>query len=426
MVKSKNNKKNEKKPFFFKKIKDFIKKSDAYENLRSVIVEKDNGFNIIEVIVIILISILFGIFVGYILSSSRTFGTVVSDEVQEIITTYESILDNYYEKIDESKLAEAAVSGMIGILDDPYSVYMDSTNTDSFLESVNGSFVGIGVKVEWSENIFRIVEVIENSPAESAGMLVNDVIVNVDDKSVDNLSLDDLSNMIKGKKGTKVDITVSRSNENVVISCKRGIVEVSSVESSIFDGDIGYISISSFSSNTSDQFNKKLSNLEEQNIKSLVIDVRNNPGGKLGQVNKILDLFFDKKTILYKIETKGKVTNIYADKSDKKKLPVVILVNQESASAAEILASCFQDNYKNATVVGNITYGKGTIQKALELSSGASIKYTTQKWLTSKDKWINEIGIIPDQIVNQSADCMCNGIYEDDLQLQKAVEVLKK
>ena len=426
MKKVSKSKKNEKKPFFWKKTRKVVEKDEDIEDVREVVVERDKGFNTIEVMVIILISILFGVVVGCILSSGRTFGTAVSDEVAEIITTYDAILENYYEDIDASELADAAVSGMISILDDPYSVYMDSSDTDSFLESVNGSFVGIGVNVEWSDSTFKIIDVFENSPAEEAGLKENDIIIKIDGGEVKNLTLNDVSGLIKGESGTKVEITVLRGEEEVTVTAKRGVVEIPSVESSVIEENIGYISIDSFSATTSEQFSKQLKKLEDKNIESLIIDVRDNPGGKLGQVNKILDIFFNKKTILYKIVTKDKTTNIYADNSDKMDIPVVVLVNHESASASEILAACFQDNYKNATIVGSVTYGKGTIQKAVELSSGASIKYTTQKWLTPKGNWINEKGVIPDEVVSQSDDYSLNPTYENDLQLQKAVEVLKK
>lgn len=422
-----NKKKDNNKPFFLKKKSKKIKEElEEQENVREVIVERDNGFNTIEVIVIILISILFGVVVGCVLSSTRTFGTVVSDEINEIVSTYDAILENYYEEVDASELADAAVSGMIEILDDPYSVYMNSNDTDSFLESVNGSFVGIGITVFWSGEKFKVVDVIEDSPAFEVGLKIDDVILKVGSKDVKGLSLDELSDLIKGKSGSKVNVTVLRGEEELNFNVKRKLVEIPSVESATYEENIGYISIDSFSATTSDQFNKHLKELENKNINSLIIDVRDNPGGKLGQVNKILDIFMSKKTVLYKIETKGKVNEVLADKSDKRDIPVVILVNHESASAAEILAASFQDNYKKSTILGSVTYGKGTIQKAVELSSGASIKYTTQKWLTPKGKWINEKGVIPDEIVSQSDDYLLNPVFENDLQLQKAIEVLKK
>lgn len=426
MKKSSKSKKNEDKPVLFKKKRKVVEKEEFDDDVREVVVERDNGFNTIEVIVIILISILFGVVVGCILNSDRTFGTAVSDEVNEIVSTYDAILENYYEEVDASELADAAVSGMISILDDPYSIYMDSNDTDSFLESVNGSFVGVGITVEWCDNIFRVVEVLDDSPAADAGLKIDDIIIKIDGKNVDDLSLDELSNSIKGKVGTKVKITVKRGEEEVTVTAKRSVVEIPSVTSKLYENNVGYIGIDSFSATTYDQFNKVFKNLKDKDINSLIIDVRDNPGGKLGQVNKILDLFFNKKTVLYQIVTKDKTTKVYADDSNKESMPVVVLVNHESASAAEILAASFKDNYKNATIVGSVTYGKGTIQKAVELSSGASIKYTTQKWLTPKGEWINEKGIIPDEAVNQSDEYCLNPIYENDLQLQKAVEVLKK
>ena len=419
-------KKSENKPFAKKKVIKHEKIEVEDENVREIVVERDNGFNTVEVIVIILISILFGLVIGYILSSTRTFGSKVSDEASEIVTTYDTILKNYYNEIEPSELADAAIAGMIGILDDPYSIYMNSGDTESFLESVNGSFVGIGINVEWNNGRFRIISVFEDSPASKAGLKVEDIIIKVDDKNVEGLTLDEMSNLIKGKSGSKVSLTVLRGEEEVTVVAKRGVVEIPSVSSDILEESIGYIKIDSFSATTSDQFSKKLKSMEEKNISSLVIDVRDNPGGKLGQVNKILEKFFSKKTVLYQIVTKDKTTKVYDDTSDNRDYPVVVLVNNGSASAAEILAASFQDNYKDVTIVGTVTYGKGTIQKAIELSSGASIKYTTQKWLTPKGKWINEKGVIPDEIIEQGDKYGANATYANDVQLQKAVEILKK
>lgn len=425
MKKNIKSKKNDKKPFFLKK---YFKSKNKAKNssFKDVVIERDNCFNIVEVIVIILISILFGIVVGYILSSTSTYESKLSDEVSEIVTTYDAILENYYGEVEASELVDAAVSGMIDVLDDPYSIYMDSEDTDTFLESVNGSFVGLGITIEQSDNTFKIIEIIKNSPAEDSELKIGDIILKVDDNSVEGLTLEQLSDLIKGKSGSKVNLTIRRDEKEDVIIVKRGVVEIPTVTGTIIEENVGYIVIDSFSATTSEQFSKQLKVLEKKNIDSLIIDVRDNPGGKLGQVNNILDLFFNKKTILYQIVTKDKTTKIYADNNDKRNLPVVVLVNHDSASASEILAACFQDNYKNATIVGSVTYGKGTIQKAIELSSGSSIKYTTQKWLTPNGEWINEKGIIPDEVVSQSDEYSNFPSYANDLQLQKAIEILTK
>ena len=158
----------------------------------------------------------------------------------------------------------------------------------------------------------------------------------------------------------------------------------------------------------------------------MVIDVRGNPGGRLGEVSDIMDLFLDKKKVIYQIESKSKKDKIYTKDSTKRSYPVVVLVDYSSASASEILAASFQDNYKKATLVGTVTYGKGTIQKAVSLSSGATVKYTTQKWLTPKGVWINEVGLTPDVLL-EIGDAYCNDPSdENDLQLQKAIEILNK
>ena len=410
---------------FSRKKKKLIIKQKKHTKVHDTFIEKSNKFNIIEVIIIIIISVIFGLVVGWVLSSSKSFGTEVSLEVSEIVSTYESILDNYYYEIDKGELADAAIKGMIGVLDDPYSLYMDSDDTNLFLENVNGSFVGIGISVEWSNNQFKIVDVIKDSPADESKIEINDYIIKVNENDVSGLSLEELSNLIKGKVGTKVSLTLLRGEDVVNVIVTRDNVAVPSVNSYVLVNNIGYIFIESFTENSGIQFKEALKSLEKQSINSLIIDVRDNPGGKLGQVNKILDVFLDKKHVLYQIVNKDDNTKIYADSSDKKDIPIVVLVNHNSASASEILASSFQDNYDNATIVGSVTYGKGTIQKAVELSSGSSIKYTTQKWLTPKGKWINEIGIIPDEVITQSDLYSSDKSYDNDLQLQKAVEILK-
>ena len=173
------------------------------------------------------------------------------------------------------------------------------------------------------------------------------------------------------------------------------------------------------------QFSKVLNDLEGSGIDSLVIDVRGNPGGHLNQVTDILSLFFNKKTILYQIQTKNKVEKVKSKTKDYREYPVAVLINSSSASASEILASCFKDNYKNSIIVGTNSYGKGSIQKSKSLISGSTIKYTTEKWLTSKGKSIDKNGIIPDVIIEQNDDFFEDNNYENDLQLQEALKNIK-
>lgn len=383
-------------------------------------------FNIIEVLSIVIISIIFGVMIGCLITYKKDpiSGKEISKELQDFIAVYDNIKENYYDDIDDDELINSAIKGMMSSLDDPYSLYMDDNDTADFNQSVDGSYVGIGASVS-VDNV--IVEVYEGFGADAAGLKVNDVIIEVDGKDVRDIHSDDLVVLIKGKKNTTVNIKVLRDGNELSFKVKRSLVEVASAVSRVIsknDKRIGLLTITSFAANTYKQVKKEINNLEKLKIKSLIIDVRDNPGGHLTQVADILDIFFDKKTVLYQLESKGKKKKIYADDATKKSYPIAILTNSNSASAAEILVSCFKENYKDAVVVGEVTYGKGTVQKAIELDNGSSIKYTSQKWLTSKGKWINEKGIEPDYGLELTDEYYNNPSDETDSQLQKALEIL--
>ncbi len=411
-----------------KNIKNSKFKKKKSSQIQEETMEQRKGFNSIEVSCIIVISVLFGVIMGCVLMYGRNrYSSFMSSEVREFVSTYENILDNYYDSVDKKELMNAAIAGMISSLDDPYSSYMDDATTDEFNQTVEGSYVGIGATVSWEEEKSTIISLFSNSPGEKAGLKVGDIIKKIDKKEVQGLSLDEISKLMKGNIGTKVNITVLRGTKEKTFTVKRSRVEIPSVSSKVISKDdkkVGYLFIETFSSNTYSQFEQHLKHLEKKKISSLIIDVRDNPGGQLLQVKRVLDVFFDKDTVLYQIETKGKKQKIKSSTKDKKNYPIVVLVNSASASASEILASCFQENYKNASIVGVTTYGKGTVQKAIELSSGASLKYTTQKWLTSKGKWINEKGVIPDVEVVQEQNSSEVLTDENDMQLQKALEIL--
>ena len=197
----------------------------------------------------------------------------------------------------------------------------------------------------------------------------------------------------------------------------------------IFEKDdmkIGYICIETFAANTYEQFRNVLKDLESENINSLIIDVRDNPGGHLNQAKKILSLFFDKKTVLYQLQTKDKIKKVYSSSNKKRTYDIAVLINSNSASASEILASSFQDNYKNSVLIGVKSYGKGTVQQEVLLSTGASMKYTVEKWLTAKGKTIEGSGIVPDKEIEHNPLYYLQPSDENDVQLQKAFEVLTK
>lgn len=412
-----------------KKKSDKKVKKDNFFNMLDFNLDNDSKFSIFEVVIIIFISIVFGIIVGYILTYTRSpLSSVKSNsKLSEIISTYNSIKDNYYKEIDDDTLVNAAVSGMIGSLDDKYSNYMDSSTTDSFNESVEGSFVGIGITIMFDGEYNKIIAVDDKGPSKKS-LKVDDLIVEVSGKDVRGIYGDDLRKLIRGKVGTTIKIKVLRNNKYLTFSIKRANIEIETVKSNYFDVEnkrIGYLDVDVISSNTYKQFNKNLKRLEDKNIDSLIIDLRDNPGGHLSQTKEILSMFFNKKTVLYQLKDKDTKKKIYSSSNETRSYPIVILVNDGSASASEIITSCFMENYNNIKVVGTTTYGKGTVQQSHQLSTGTSIKYTVQEWLTSKGKSINEKGIKPDEELLMNSEYYSNPTYNTDNQLQKAIEILK-
>lgn len=411
---------------FGKSIKTFF--SDIKKSFRR---ENYNAFTIPEVILLLIISCVFGVVMGCILTYSKSFDMVnVTKDEAELLAAYEKIRDNYYEDLSEDNLVGSAIDGMINSLEDPYSYYLNESDTSSFNQRLNGTYIGIGVTILHDDNNEnQVVEIVDGSPAKKAGLKVGDIFLSIDGNNVRNLSLPEVSSFMRGSVGDKHSFVLLRDGNEVKVNVVLGEVILSSVSSKIIEGNnknVGYINISTFAANTYTQFNKNLKSLEKEKIDSLIVDVRGNPGGHLSQVQDILSLFFDKKTVLYRIENKGKVEKVYDTTKDKRKYDVVVLIDSESASASEILASCFKENYKNATIIGTTSYGKGTVQKTYELSNGSSLKYTAEKWLTSKGKWINGIGVEPDIKVELPEEYYNNGCDENDLQLQKALEVLTK
>ena len=402
----------------------FSKMKKRFKNLFHL--EDKSLFNIPEIVVVIVISTLFGTIVGCILTYGRGIAAGLDNKyVKELINTYDTIVENYYGNISEVDLLNAAVDGMVDVLGDQYSYYMNKSETSDFNQTLDGSYVGIGATIQFSETGNKVIELFENSPAEKAGLKVGDIIIGVNGVGVSGYSASELSNLLVGDNGTTVELKIKRGEEVKDFSFMRGIVTIPSVSSKVIEDKIGYIDIDNFAANTYYQFKDHLTKLEKNKIDGLIIDVRDNTGGHLTQVNKILSMFFDKKTLLYQIETKNGVENIYATGKDERKYDVVVLINYSSASASEILASAFQDNYKNATVVGTKSYGKGTIQSAIRLSTGASLKYTSQKWLTSKGAWLDNKGVVPDvEVKIEDPNYSVTG--EKDLQYLKAIEILKK
>lgn len=401
--------------------------------IREVVVEKKSGFNYAEVIVIMIITLILGgvigSFITYIYKDNRTTtSTSVPNELKEFIKTYNDIVSNYYQEIDHDKLLESGIKGMLEYLGDDYSFYMDSEVSKNFNEQVDGKYEGIGVEIMLlNDNTVKISKVFDNTPASKAGLKVDDVLVSVNDESITGLSPSEIASKIKG--GDKnVKIVVTRDGKDIEFLLTLGSVELESVTGKVFEENgkkIGYIELTVFAANTYVQFEKKLAELENNNIDSLIIDVRDNSGGYLSTVTDIASLFMNKSKIIYQLDTKGVVEQIYAKNNDSRNYKISVLINGNSASASEILAAALKESY-GATIVGVNSFGKGTVQKAYQLESGATVKYTIQKWLTPEGNWINGVGISPDIEVQLNEDYYKNPSDSTDNQLQEAIKDLSK
>ena len=416
----------------FKKVPQVEELNDDEEDIREIIVEHKSGFNTIEVLVLVLVAIAFGFVVGTGVSffKQEYKGEKISNSLQELIAVYNNIMDSYYEDIDEQDLVDAAVDGMLDSLDDPYSTYMDEDNAETFNETVDGSYDGIGITITQNENKdILIVSVAEDSPADKADIQSGDILLKINKKSLSGLSLDKVTEIIKGTKDKTFNLTIKRGEEELTKKVTSETIDLVSVTSKVYplnNGNAGYISINTFAANTYKQFKKELNRLEKKNINSLIIDVRSNPGGHLSQTRDILELFMKKGSVLYQVQYKKEVRKIKDETKASRTYPVVVLINSSSASASEILAASFNDSYVDATLIGEKTYGKGTVQTAYSLSDGSSLKYTIEKWLTPKGKWIDGKGVSPDKNVLLTDEYLLNPTTENDLQLQSALEFLEK
>lgn len=368
------------------------------------IMGKNNKFEVKEVVFLMLITFLFGMIIGGVIMFGKgTFSSDISDSLNEFVDAYEDILDTYYEEVNAEELMQAGIEGMVEYLGDPYAAYMDSTEAQEFNEQVEGEYSGIGAEISYNygTGIVKIGQVFEGSPAEKAGLKTDDILLKVNGESIEGKTTEEIANTVKGKTGTKVTITVKRNEEELEFTIKRGSVDISSVETKIYEQDdkkIGYMAISIFANNTYEQFEKKLVDLEKKGIDELIIDVRGNSGGYLTTVTDIISLFTKKGSVIYQLSTKGDIEKIEDKTKAKRKYPIYVLTNNSSASASEVLTAALKENY-GATVFGTRTYGKGKVQKAYNLSNGAKIKYTFQEWLTPNGNSIDQVGIEPDVVI---------------------------
>ena len=406
------------------------KKRDKKKKIGIFSKEKES-YSFDEVFSITIFSLLLGVLACFsvltILNKGKNY-FVLSKELAKFVDAYDAIVNNYYKEVDKDKLVESAINGMVSSVGDEYTSYSDKDVTDNFNEAVNGKYMGIGALIMKSENDLVIYKVFEDSPSYKAGLKDGDIILKLDDKDTKDMSVNDIASIVKNDDNKEVKLLVKRGEENLDITIVKDMVELPVVSGKVInhnDKKIGYISLSIFSSVASEQFNKELVKLEKEGISGLVIDVRGNSGGYLTTVTDIASYFLKKGDIIYKLEVNDKVT-VRKDKTkESRDYPVAVLIDKNSASASEILASSIKESY-NGYVVGTNSYGKGTVQQTLVLSDGSMIKYTIEKWLTPLGNWINEEGVVPTNYVELSSEYLNNPVFENDNQLNEALELVSK
>ncbi len=396
-------------------------------------------------------AVLIFLFVGFFLLYVKEGGTDVNRKAEvnteetkdeEEVTSYEKIVDkltfletlieNYYlEEVDPSVYANGIYKGFMSSLEDPYSTYYTKEEYKALMESSTGIYHGIGATVsqDVKTGIITVVKPFENGPAFKAGILPGDILYMVEDEEVTGVDLSEVVSKMKGMEGTKVNISVIREGKSdpLQFTIVRQEIKVPTIEHKMLADKIGYIIITEFDQITVKQFISAVDELERGGMKGLIVDVRNNPGGLLDSVVKILDRLLPKGLIVYTEDKYGK--RLKEDAVDEKELtvPLAVLINGNSASASEIFAGAIQD-YQLGTIVGTTSFGKGIVQKVIPLSDGTAIKLTISKYFTPKGRNIHGTGILPDVEIDLKEELkkMVTIPIEEDNQLQEAIRIVKE
>lgn len=390
-----------------------------------------NSFSTLEVVILIFISVIVSLVIGFVVSSKFTKGNLYEKDknIKKFIKNYNYIIDNYYEDVDKKQLINNAIKGMLDSLDDDYSYLIGEDDSDTFDIQLEGEYQGIGIEIIGYTNGEIVVHnVFEDSPAKEAGLEKNDIIKKIDEIDCTNKNVTEISKYIREGNKKEFIFEIERDSETKKISVTRNKVTIKSVDSKIIEKDgkkVGYIRIGIFSNIAYKQFKNELGKLEENKIDSLIIDVRDNTGGHLSTAVNIISLFLDSKHVIYQTETKGIVKKYYSNGDVTKKYPIVILQNGNSASASEMLSAALKEEY-GAITVGETSYGKGTVQELLVLDDDVEYKITTKKWLTPKGNWINKKGVSVDVEVSLSEEYIENPSEDNDNQLIKALEEIVK
>ena len=389
-------------------------------------------------------------FITFIITSLTMYKYITNNNVQTFLNSYKSTsssnssltsylkkirsaIDKYYlwtDKIDEKELEDAAIEGYVKGLKDEYTEYIPASEMEEYTENLTGSFVGIGIYMVADSQSGRVMVYypIPESPAEEAGIKAGDKIIKVDGVEYTVEDFSNISKYIKGEAGTKVNIVIERDGKELSFDIERRKINTDPATSELLEGNIGYIQLTSFNEGEAETFKEKYEELEYKGAKSLIIDLRNNGGGIVDEATLIADYILDRgSTIISTVDNKGNKEVTTSENEPIMKMKVIVLVNENTASASEILACSLKDN-KKATIIGTKTYGKGIIQTLFSLSDGSGLKITTAEYYTPNGETIHKVGVTPDIEVKlpDNVKSIYSLTKQEDTQLQRAIEELKK
>ena len=371
------------------------------------------------------------IFVFFIFFNTKTYSNTTSDKLYEKIDLFGEVLEKikqeYVDEIDQADVMDSAINGVLQSLD-PYSAYMSPDLFKSMQTESRGEFGGLGIEIGMEAGVVKVIAPIADTPAEKAGIKAGDYIVRINEEQVQGKTLMEAVKLMRGPVGSSIELSVRRKGvkKPITFNIQRQIIEVKSVESKILgkSKNIGYIKLKSFNENSDKQFIKKIKNFEKQKLIGYIIDLRNNPGGLLNQAVTITDFFLEEGEI---VSTKGRriseTRKFFAKAGDGiKGKPVIVLINNGSASASEIFAGALKD-HKRAIILGENSYGKGSVQSIIPLKNGGGIRLTISKYYLPSGKSISEVGVSPDILVKEQNQFEFN--TDNDNQLNYAIKLFQ-
>lgn len=359
---------------------------------------------------------------GYNKKTGLSYNELANDgNLKEFLEVYSSITNNYYEDVNKEEMLDNAIDAMLNYLDDTYTTYLNDEETANLEKKLAGKYKGIGIQVLGNE----IIEVMSDTPAEEAGLMAGDIITKVNDNIIDENNTAQIPNYINDSVDDLAKITILRNDQSIDFSVKIADIYTVDVNYKTYENNIGYLDIDIFSKTVGEQTKKALTSLENSGMQKLIIDLRDNTGGYLESAEDIANMFLEKGKLIYSLENKNASADYYDETDEYKDYPIVIILNEKSASASEILAAALKDSY-GATLVGTKSYGKGKVQQTYTLNGGSMAKYTSAKWLRPNGECIDGIGLKPDYEVVQTVTRDENGniIQEEDTQLSKAIEII--